>query len=521
MEISDGINPAEFLRIWKRRKWSLLITAAVLFGISAVIAFVLPAVYRSTSTILIEDQEIPPELVMTTVTSYAEQRLQMLNQRIMSTPKLLENINRFHLYSDLKARKTTEEIVAKMRKDIKMETISADVVDRRTGSPKQATIAFTLSYSGKDPNVTQQIANVLASLYLEENIKVREQQTTGATKFLEEEMKKVQANLRSIDARISDYKERNISVLPELVSMNLSEQAQTETALMQLNEQVKTLRERESTIREQLGKMTEADVNPDKVRLNEMRAKLAELQTRYSDQYPDVKKLKVSIPKLQEQLETQDDTTSASRLQNPQYAMFSAQLAGTKSEIESARRQIEVLKEKRDVLRRNFAEMPRVEEGFKALMSERISLQGKNDDLSRKYLEAKVAHGLEKEQLGERFTIIDPARMPEKPVSPNRPAILLIGLILGLGAGVGLVALRENGDQSVRDTETLSKATGVPVLAGIPEIVTASEIDTRRSRKRFLVAGGMAALIVGLFIIHFLVMDLDVVWAKLVRRLNA
>ena len=148
--------------ILRRRKGALILPALIVFVIAAIVAFVLPSIYRSTATILIEEQEIPKEYVMSMVSSYAEQRIQSSTQRIMSSARLIEIINRFNLYADLRNRWTVEEIIAKMRKDIKCETISADVVDRRTGRP--ATIAFAVSYEGKDPGVVLQVANVLSSL---------------------------------------------------------------------------------------------------------------------------------------------------------------------------------------------------------------------------------------------------------------------------------------------------------------------------------------------------------------------
>ena len=181
--------------ILKRRKGALVLPALIVFAIAAVVAFALPSIYRSTATILIEEQEIPKEYVMSMVSSYAEQRIQSSTQRIMSAARLIEIINRFNLYADLRERWTVEEIIAKMRKDIKFETISADVVDRRTGRPTVATIAFTISYEGKDPNVVLQVANVLSSLYLEENLRIRDEKTAGASKFIEDEMKDVQVSL--------------------------------------------------------------------------------------------------------------------------------------------------------------------------------------------------------------------------------------------------------------------------------------------------------------------------------------
>lgn len=517
---TEGVNLKDVVDAGKRRKRSLLIPALSVFALAAIVAFALPSIYRSTSTILIEEQEIPPELVMTTVTSYAEQRLQVTNQRIMSSTRLLEIINRFNLYSELKDRWTTEEIVAKMRKDIKLETISADVIDRRSGVPKQATIAFSLAYSGKQPGTVQQIANVLASLYLEENLKVREQQTSGATKFLEDEMKGVQASLAVVDGRIAEYKRRNIQALPELVMMNLSEQTQVETSLLQLGEQLKSLKEKESYLQEQIATTPQEDMNPDKVRLNELRARLADLSGRYSGEYPDVKRTKSAIADLERQLKATDDSSASARPTNPAYQGLTSQLAATRSDLDSVKRQIEMFKGRQDALRRTFASSPRVEEGFKSLISERNSLQAKNDDLTRKFMEAKIAHGLEKEQMGERFTIIDAARLPEKPVSPNRTAILLIGLILGIGSGVGVAAMRELGDLSVRTTGALAAGTGFPVLGGIPVIGTQEEAAGKSTRGRLVLAGAATAFVLGILIVHFLVMDLDILWAKLGRRLG-
>ena len=139
----------DYMAILKRRKWSLILPALLVFAVAAAVALLLPPVYKSTATILIEEQEIPSEFVKATVTSYAEQRLQSINQRVMSSNRLLEIINRFDLYADIRDRWTTEEIVAKMREATKLEPISAEVMDRRSGRPAEATIAFTLSYEGK------------------------------------------------------------------------------------------------------------------------------------------------------------------------------------------------------------------------------------------------------------------------------------------------------------------------------------------------------------------------------------
>jgi len=152
-------------------------------------------------------------------------------------------------------------------------------------------------------------------------------------------------------------------------------------------------------------------------------------------------------------------------------------------------------------------------------MGQRNNDQAKYDELMKRVMEARVAQGLEKEQMGERFTLIDPARLPEKPVKPNVPAILLIGLFLGIGSGLGTLSLREYGDQSARHPEELALATDHLVLGSIPLIVTEGDIQKTRGRRRNVVIGVGIAVVVAILLFHFLVMDLEVLWAKAIQQL--
>jgi polysaccharide chain length determinant protein (PEP-CTERM system associated) len=509
----------DFKEIIKRRKWSFIVPCCAIFLIGLIVAFALPPIYRSTATILIEEQEIPREYVMSTITSYAEQRLQSINQRIMSSTRLLEIINRFNLYTDLRKRWVIEEIIEKMRKDIKFQTISADVVDRRTGRPTAATIAFSVSYEGENPALVQQVTNVLASLYLEENMRTREEQTIGATKFIEEELKDVQSKLANLDTRIADYKQKYLNSLPELTQINLQEIDRVERTIEQLEIQLRTLKEREGILQTQLAGIPPDLANPDKERLKELRAKLVFLTTRYSEKYPDVIKTKAEIAELEKKLKISASDQIGDKPDNPAYITVASQLASTQAEIESLKKQIEASKEKMNTYRRRIQLSPKVEEGYKALTIERNNLQAKYDDLMKKYMETKVAQGLEKERMGERFTLIDPPRMPEKPVSPNVPAILIIGLVLGIGSGVGMMSFKEYNDQSIRKPETLSRITGFDVLANIPEILTLKDILKRKRNRQITIIAIILIIAICVALFHFLVMDLDVFWARLMRKL--
>jgi len=514
----DVKTVADVFEIVGRRKRSILLPAAVIFLIAAAVAFLVPKKYQSTTTILIEEQEVPREYVSANITTFADQRLQTINQRIMSTTRLLELIGRFGLYAEMKDRVPVDEIVTEMRKDIRFNTISADVIDPRTGRPAQATIAFAITYEGKNPETVQRVANELASLYLQENLKTREKQSRETSKFMEEEMKAVQAQLTELDAKIASYKEKNISSLPELSQVNLQALDQVERDLTRMNDQLRTLRERQGYLQEQLASIPPDLAHQEKESLKELRVRLVELQTQFSDLHPDVINTKAAIRELEERLAKSGAAVGGTKPDNPAYINLASQLAGTQSEIASVTRQIAGLKGKREDFRKRIEASPRVEEGYRTLLLERNNLQGKYDELTRKAMDARVAHGLEEEQLGERFSIVDAARLPEKPSSPNIPAILLIGLILGMGGGVGLAAVRESTDQTVRTAEMLQKATAVPVLSSIPEILTAA--DRRRSRaKRWYVGFGLFFFLAAAVLAFFLfVMDLDVLVATVMRR---
>jgi polysaccharide chain length determinant protein (PEP-CTERM system associated) len=332
-------------------------------------------------------------------------------------------------------------------------------------------------------------------------------------------MKDVHASLANLDAKIAEYKKKNINTLPELNQMNIQELDRLERSLEQSEIQLRSLRERESQIKTQMSSVPPDLANPDKERLKELRVKLGSLKTRYSDLYPDVIKTKAEIADLEKKLRIPSTEQIGDKPDNPAYINLASQLSSVQSEIDSVRKQVTAFQKKKDEYRRRMELAPGVEEGYRVLVGERNNLQLKYDDLMKKHMETKVATGMEKGQLGERFTLIDPARMPERPVRPNIPAILLIGLFLGMGSGVGTASLREYSDQSVRSGEALTKATGLPVLASIPEFLNQEDL-TRIEKKRvtWIVSTSML-IVVGIVVFHFFIMDLDVLWAKLARRL--
>jgi polysaccharide chain length determinant protein (PEP-CTERM system associated) len=479
-----------------RRRWGLILPACALFWIAVGAAFVLPSIYRSQATILIEEQEIPANLVQTTVTSYAEQRLQNIYQRVISTQNLVEIINKFNLYPELRAKVTPDEVAATMKKDVVLDFVKADIVDPKTGRPSTATIAFTLAYQGKNPEQTQKVTSALTSFFLEENLKDRTKKASSASSFLQDEVNRVKEAMAESDAKIADFKEKHFNELPELLPVNMQTLQSIEANNDRLTEQMRTLREREGYLEAQLASLPKAErQGRQNTRLEDLQMQLANLKTRYSDQYPDVIAVKAEIAKLS----AEGGGGKGSSAENPAYVTLKAQLASTRADMESLKRQMADNEQKKTKYRAMIEATPRVEETYKAMINERENQLRKYNELMQKHMEAQVAQGLEKDQYGERFTVVEPAQLPDKPVKPNRMAIVLIGIVLGVGAGVGTAALMEFSDQTVRSAERLAEATSFPVLTVIPEILSEQEI--RRGRRWNMVQVVGLAVLAGLALV--------------------
>src|SRR5580658_3724537 len=178
---------SELLATLKRRRRAVSVALIACVVPTMLLALLLPSYYQSSGVILIEQQEVPPELVRSMISAYADQRVQTINQRVMTTQNLLDIMRRYDLYADQRRYESREELVERMRKDIVFKMISADVVDPRSGLPRQATIAFSISFESRSPDKSAKVANELVTLYLNENLTERTRLAKEAASFLGEE----------------------------------------------------------------------------------------------------------------------------------------------------------------------------------------------------------------------------------------------------------------------------------------------------------------------------------------------
>ena len=215
LALEQTLDLGDYLAAFRRRKGLIMTVAGIVFLIGLVTAFVWPPTYQSSATILIEAQEVPTELIQSTVTSFAAQQIQVISQRVMARNNLMEIVEKYDLYKKERKRKTTEQVLGAMRNDIGVDMITAEVMDPRTGRPGAATIAFSLSFKSTNPQQAQKVASELTTLYLNENLKSRTEKAAETTDFLTAEANRLNKEITRLEEQRSAFKERNLYPLHE------------------------------------------------------------------------------------------------------------------------------------------------------------------------------------------------------------------------------------------------------------------------------------------------------------------
>ncbi len=574
----------EYLEILVRRKKQFFLPALLILLASVGLAFGLPSIYRSEATILIEQQEIPDDLVRSTVTSFAGERIQIISQRVMTTKNLSRIIEEYGLYEDERKSESMAVLVEEMREEIDLEMISADVVDPRSGRPTTATIAFKVAYSGESPRLTQKVANELVSLYLDENMKQRTAHAVETSSFLTEEADKLQVLVKELESSLADFKEKNINNLPNLQQLNIQLMERAERDLKDKQQQIRNLEERRIYLQSELvqmdptSKLYSADgtrvmssadrlqsleaeyvslssryssshpdlikmkreiaalkketgavgnVNEIRRKLTDLKSKMAVLRDRYSKAHPDVKKLQREIDMNEELLRASKGNKRKKRRKivsgtadNPAYIQLQTQLKAADSEIRSLRESVVEIEAKLTDYENRLLQSPQVERKYLDLTREYENTLGKFQEIKAKQFQAELAESLERESKGERFSLIEPPQLPEEPDKPNRIAIFFLGFVFSLAGGFGTVAMAESMSDAVRSPKALMAITNAPPMIVIPYI----EIAADRTRKRYQLAGfallTLIAAVGVVVLLHNFFMPLDVAWYVIQRRLG-
>lgn len=575
-EVSKSLS--DYIAVAKRRKKIILIAMCVIFFIGVLVSILWPSTYRSTAVILIESQDIPPDLVRSTITSYAVQRIEEIKQRIMTTSNIMSVVERFELYDkdDLK-RLTRTEISKKFRNNVLVEPISADVMDPRSGNPTKAVIAFKLAFDGHEPQKVHKVTNELITLYLNENLRGRTEQSNSTSDFLSSELNELDKILKDLEEKLSKFKEEHKGSLPELNGFNLSILDRSQTELTEVKTRIQELESRKIELASQLaqlnpsaptiladGKAVLSDSDrlkalqseyrhksaiynsdhPDLVRLNReisglqktlglpdsgkdiskqlqvARDQLAQAHQKYTEEHPEIKRLADVVDRLEKELPQAKVTVSDPIPDNPSYVLLDTQLKAVDSEITSLRSKSNAIREKITSYEQLLLKAPAVEKDYQVLLRDYDNTRLKYREISEKQMQAALGKNLEQERKGERFTLIQPPEIPEDPVSPNRIAIVVIALILSIGCGVAAGALAEAIDPNIYGEKAINAITGINAMAIIPFFTIPVSKVERTNTIRWAAGSAVIALILAAVLFNFLVKPLDVTVYILLHRLG-
>jgi len=577
---AEDNNQIEFSELWamfKRRRFQFFVVAIVIFISGTVYAILAPAMYRSSATVLIAQQSIPKEFVRSTVTTFADQRIQNIRQRITSDKELEISIKKFNLYADLRKSQTSKEIIERMRSNIHIKMISANVIDA-TGRARKANIAFRIWFEYSKARRTQDVTVDLLNKFREINLRLRKSRTADTIDFLKVELQKYNDLVSEYDLKLSEFKKKNAGQLPGLFGVNTQILTKAEFDLHEVTGQISKTKQRRlllqsklsstdpyheesgkalsprarlRTLKSKFVSMTAsyASNHPDLIRtkreiealkkevgdwsedlkelrrqLRAKRSSLVSTKKRYSANHPDVKKVKRDISRLKREIrkarKSAKRNSRRSKPANPIYIQLNSALKTIVIDLESYNRRKLELNEKIKSFQIKLAISPEIERQYKKLIRGYDNVLAKYKEFRSKLESAKVAASLEKGTQAERFETINFPAYPGKPFKPERVLIVLFSLVLALAVGVGLIFLLETLDGSIRGYKKVTNILGAPPLASIPLI--SNNYDNKPTKISNLNVLLIIIVLIGLAltVVHFLYEELDVLWFIMMRKLG-
>ena len=520
---ANPLSPEHYIRLLLRRKWLIVSIFGLVFAATVVVTYRMPNLYRSETLILVDPQKVPEAYVKSTVTGDVRNRLGTLSQQILSATRLQTIIDKLNLYPTERKTMAREELIGKMRKDI-----SVNVVSDFGGS--QDLQGFKIGYISRDPRQVAQVANELATLFIDENLKDREQQATGTNEFLQSQLQETRKALEIQEGKLKDFRMKHIGEMPEQQNADLQLLGQLKSQLQIESEGLARAEQQKAYLQSMMTQSAPVvDMDPEtgssakegeggvKVpaqpggpsKLAGFRSRLATLEGRYGDQHPEIRKLRQEIAD-EEAAEAAQRPTIATPVAAPSpkappskrtvtvpiqsvNPVLQAQLKTAEDEIAKHKQEVQRLNKAAAGYQAKLEVIPIREQEISNLVRDYEISKAHYQHLLDNQLSAETATQLEIRQKGEKFKVLDSALPAERPWSPNRPLIDAGGAIAGLTLGILLALMTEFFGISITGPEQMVEATGFPLLEIIPVIKTESD---RRIHKRRLLLAAVSSVIV-------------------------
>jgi polysaccharide chain length determinant protein (PEP-CTERM system associated) len=497
-------SPEDFLRVLMVRKWLAIVPFIVVALSTAILVYFLPDRYRSWATIQVSPPSVPAELVKTQRKATLSSRLNEMRNKILSSTRLEALITEFNLYPEERRTEMMEDVIERMRnRDIGVQVV-------RGG-------AFMVWFEAEDRATAMRVTTKLAQLFIDESLRDREVSAQGTSQFIDSQLEETRERLKDHEKKLEDYRRAHAGELPSQLTSNLTAASNTQMALQSLNESLSRDRDRLQAAERELNDLTAAQESVAgspivdnaegggtvSQQLENARRQLRAMELRLKPEHPDIVRAKRVIADLEQKAEAESLQTPVSVAgRSPAERTRQSRMKELRTNVESLRTQIASNEQDADRLRATLAKYQARAEAAPSRETELIELNRDYEvlrqlyaDLLRKSQDSQMAAALETRQIGEQFRLLEAARAPERPVSPNRPQYNLMGLIGGIALGLAFVALAEYRDTTFKTDDDILTALSLPVLATIPNMVTRHE---RRLRRRRRVMVSMTAVLVAL-----------------------
>lgn len=469
-----------------RRRWWILLLPAIVGSVGAFLwSLTLADRYTSRTLVLVEQQKVPDSYVKSVVSGDIAMRLGTMQEQILSRTRLQPIIDKFGLFKNEKGKMATEDMVERLRKSISVTPIRSLVSSGGDELP-----GFTISFTAAEPRLAQQVCAEITSMFIEENLRLREQRAEGTTDFLKSELEQAKRNLDEQDAKLATFKQKYIGALPgnEQTDINMMAgfSSQLDAVTSQLNRAQQDKAYAESLLAQQISawQLSQKAGGPQQVdnleqQLVGLQTQLTAMQAHYTADHPDVVKLKEAIAALKKKIddnkafahnETAPTQETANLPEPPQLQQLRFQIHQTGNSILEKTREQARLKQQLATYQARLTMSPVVEQQFKELTRDyQTALQFYNELLTKKS-QSQMATSLERKQQGEQFRVMDPPDLPEKPSYPNRPAFAGGGVGFGLAFGIGIALLLEFWDKSLRTEDDIEHFLKLSTLATVPQL---------------------------------------------------
>jgi succinoglycan biosynthesis transport protein ExoP len=504
------IDFAEIKGIVRRRRWHFLVPFFCGWLLVWGASWVIPSTYRSGTLILVEQPSVPEKYVVSNIDSDIQQQLDSITQQILSRTRLLRIIDKLGLYDKERKRKSTDDLVEMMRKDIEIELSHGD--DKKLS-------AFNIYYANRDPRMAEAATSELANLFITENLEQRQKRSENTTNFLQDQLDQARAKLTAQEAKLRVFKDQHLGELPTQTQSNLQILTGLQSQL-QANQDSLNRAKQQNAYLESLtnqyramgqgskpGEAGPAGLAAVDKELDQLKAQLADLTSHYTDKHPDVRKTKEQIARTEKMRERiVAELNSPASNSNPAPAPTASfdpktapvlemegQLKANRLEI--ANREAEIKDEQAKIIqyqaRLNMA--PVMEQQFADITRDYDQSKTDYEALLAKKNQSEMSTDLEKTQQAEHFRMLDPPNLPVKPYKPNRLMLCGAGLAVGFVLGGAFAVGKEKLSGKVYTEREIKKLVPFDVIGEIPAI---ESVEERSSNRRGAWFAAVAAVVI-------------------------